>query len=420
MGVFTKGNIISFSTFFLIAILVCNLNAVSNTLLGVKQVFSPLILVFSFIIIFQTYYIKVWDWSIGTVFLFYLLHYPVGLVVRLYNEEELMYRLPIKEVFFQCATSLIIIYALYKATAYFISYNKLETLLNFSLIVFSFSLGMVIFCFFTGWTPVKGLVVDERGGGFFANPNEAGTAANLALTILMLKLLKDPNNNFIKVVLLPVFVLAALVTFSKMSILICGMLVFLFFTYSVLKSGKIKSTNKSIVFTLLTIILLLGMSLYNNFDEFLTFLSPEQGQRIKGLLLLVVEREINENTTSERDVIARIAIDLIKSRPFLGYGFGFFQQGLDSSDHGVHNTHLQIIGETGIIIYLVYLLSFAVLWVKAILAKDNGIGFVIILGTLVILANNIASHNDLYNRVINVYLGMICAMATYYKAQVKV
>ncbi len=416
----TRSKIISFSAFCLIAIIVCNLNAVSSSVLGVKQVFSPLILVFSFIIITQTYSIRVWDWSIGAVFVFYLLHYPMGLVVRLFNEDIYVYRIPIKEVFFQCVTSLIIIFAFYKATIYFIRNDKFNTFLNFLLIAFSISLSIVAFCFFTGWNPVKGIAIEDRGGGFFANPNEAGTAANLGLTILMLKLMSDPKNNFIKFILLPIFILAAFTSFSKMAILISLLLIILFFIFFILKMRKIKSSNRNIIFLLLLITLFLIGSIYTNFDEVLTFLSPEQGRRIKGILLLVVEREINQNTTSERDIIAYIALELISLRPFFGYGFGFFQQGLDSSDHGVHNTHLQIIGETGIIIYVFYILSFVVLWIKALAAKNQGVTFIIILGTFTIFANNVASHNDLYNRIINAYVGIICGMAAHNKAQFKI
>lgn len=415
-----KTKLIKFSTYSLFFILVCNLNAVSTSLLGIKQVFSPLILVFSFLIIALTIQQKEWNWSIRIVILFYILHYSIGLLVRLFLIDDYDYRIPIKEVFFQCVTSLIIILAVYKATVFFIKTNSFQPFLNSLISAFTISLSIVLFCFITGWTPVQGIAVEDRGGGFFANPNEAGTAANLGLSLVMLRLLTSTQNKLLNILLLVLFMSASFLSFSKMAIIITLVLLLLFFIYSIIAFNKIPPVNRIILFSLISFISFIFIYFFINIDLLITEFSPEQGRRIKGILSLLIEREINSNTTSERDIIAYIALDLISIRPFMGYGFGFFQQGLDSSDHGVHNTHLQIIGETGIPIYTIYLSIFLNWGFKALLANRKAISFYIVVVILTILMNNIASHNDLYNRIINLYFGVVCGVITFYRANFKI
>lgn len=99
-----------------------------------------------------------------------------------------------------------------------------------------------------------------------------------------------------------------------------------------------------------------------------TYLDIGQAKKILGLVRLIFQGEITSETTSGRTEIVEYGIKAISNRPIFGNGLGYFQYfpAELGFEHGVHNTHLLVLGDAGIIAFLVYLFYMFYIWIKSL------------------------------------------------------
>ena len=172
-----------------------------------------------------------------------------------------------------------------------------------------------------------------RYSGFYINPNVAGF-----MCIYGYSLVFSLKNSTLKLLGQFIFTLMGLLTFSRTFIVIWVVLNLISIRISV-KNLRIFGLGFLIFSTLVIIDDTVGL---NNprFDQLKGLLSNEQ----------VSVEEINEDNRA--DTWAEF-YDKILERPFFGSGYGKFSGKLGQK--GTHNTYLMIIGEAGIIPFLLFL-----------------------------------------------------------------
>ncbi len=395
-------------------IIFCNLNGIITLLFGITAPLSILILIFSLTIIAINYIspepIRV-DNNLVFIIVIFFLYLTISTCSLLWDSSMLSERTSIVELYRSYLSSLIIISAFYFGIGtYYKSSKKIFSTSFFT----PFFVVTLLFVLFGGEIGIYENIVgkhqafgEERSSGLFGNPNEAGVFANYALVIFLASFASSKHRLFYLGLCVLAFA-AAVVSFSKAALII-SVLIILFFLFRSIAWFKFNSKGLN-RYLFLTLFLIFSSVFYIvvNFSGFYENLTRNQKIRVVGTLALM-KGEINQYTTSSRTIVYEHGWSLIKKRPIIGNGFGSFHRfNSGKARFGVHNTFLLIIGESGFLPLLLFLIFFMTLFFKGMLLDHLGIGFFISGIVIVFLANMCGTgHHALDERTSNALIGII-------------
>jgi O-antigen ligase len=247
----------------------------------------------------------------------------------------------------------------------------------------------------------------ERASGLFENPNQAATAALYCLVLVVAL----PARSLVwRALQIGIAVLALVMTFSKAAML--GGLVLT--TAFVLTR---RSLGTMLLFAVAVAVGIIGLWFVYEHDLF--HLSWDQRERLADVFNLV-GGEVSARTTTGRTVLVEFGLQKIKDVFPWGAGLGEFHamegglrkiiNGLETNRWlGIHNAFLTILGESGLVPFLIFL-SFLV-WpvIAARKSKYRGIVFGF---TMTLIIQMTAAHDVLLLRFTDAIVAITLAVAT--------
>lgn len=368
---------------------------------GVGQVASPLILIFCFSI-FYLARISVKSFKVNAVFFFFFLlatYFLIGAYSRLFYSLEINYKVPWQRLISDMITSLIVIVAYLQYFYRRLYQDKdLYRVLMLITIPLGFSIAILILQPLFGiysFNPDK--LKSTRGMGVFANPNVAANCANMALIFLIDFFFRYKKYMLLKFGLILLGIVGCILPFSKMGILnmlITIVLAMFYFLYKFPKTGK-GYILQAIIFIVFPLVVV--NYVYINHDQILDDnLNHAQKTRVLALETLLIKRELNKKTTSERSDIVAHGVELIKQKPLFGYGIGYFNN--IPGRIGIHNTFLLTFGNSGFLPFLVLMSLIIYLYIQSFFRRSTGF-LVLGLTTLTVLSYT-ASHNGFDDKIL--------------------
>lgn len=411
-------SIISASFWALSLILFANLNGVSYMILGVQQIFSPIILVFSILgIVYakpkRSDFSGPFIWLILTLITSFLISLLSGLYFMPYTNFELFF---LKRGFIDSLTSTIIILVFYLMFKKLSSENQLKSLkIIFYFFLFATSIGT-----FEPFLGIRDLYsyarVGTRSLGIFGNPNTTGAQACFTLSIGLGLYIINKIRFLVIVPAVLISVAGAVLSFSKSSIINATLVLIFFVVSTFLFSFKRTNWNAlrrrfiliaTFVVLFFVFILPTAQKMYENF-------SSGQIKRIDNLKALVLKGEFNTQTTSERSEILPEVLIYLKSNPFFGYGTHTFTYGGNFSTNrqiGVHNLYMKIFLEGGLIPFVLFMFFLLYFMINAFrIRQKNGVFFLLVTPILVFSFASLTGHSSLYNKAYVALLGVLLAL----------
>ena len=192
----------------------------------------------------------------------------------------------------------------------------------------------------------------------------------------------------------------ALRTFSKMSMLT----IIAVAAFQLLQSTTtVRARLRVLGFALVT----LG-GVYWLLTTGLTLIDWQAGQleRLMEIREILLNQELNEETTTSRTLILRIGMEKFSQNPILGQGLGSFHSMPEAMGWGTHNTYLMVAGEAGIFA-LALLFMFLVRWaIEAMRCKDPVVRQLALNYILLFCLGCMSSHNMLNHRFHNIMFGL--------------
>lgn len=251
---------------------------------------------------------------------------------------------------------------------------------------------------FRGFTDASQFAQD-RDSGFFANPNQAGSVATITFGIGF-ALLRGGRYTPFLLFGMGIAVLGALRTFSKMSILtILAVTIFQLMQSATSHRNRIRILLFSVmIIVAFSWLLTVGLTLFD--------WRSNQLERLLELRSIIVDQEINDETTTSRTFLLKVGWDKFLKTPFLGQGLGSFHAMPEAMGWGTHNTYLMVAGEAGIFIFLVLALFMSRWALDAYEAKDIVTRQVLLNYILIFSVQCLASHNMLNHRFHNIMMGL--------------
>jgi O-antigen ligase len=246
----------------------------------------------------------------------------------------------------------------------------------------------------------------ERASGFFENPNEAAAAA---LYCLVLIVALPSRYGLGKILQSSVALIALVMTFSK-----AAMLGAMILTIAFLVTKRSPSTKLSVLSTFITGVAILWFAYQQDLFQF----SVEQRERLADVLNLA-GGEINDRTTTIRNILVQYGLEKIKEVFPWGAGLGEMHamegsirkisRGIETTRWlGVHNTFLMILGEGGIIPFMMVIILIFCLMLAGGRSRHRDIiwGF-----TIVFVIELSAGHHIFILRYADTVLAIAIALA---------
>lgn len=401
---------INFSAFFLILIIFGNLNGIFNYIFDITAPLSPIILALSIIIILSLVF-KSYEkesalfWAFVTFYLLYL--YLSSISYILFNDHIYIgnnYLITLRGYL----SSLVILLCFYKLTTWSLKHQDFYSLLSRMYVFLLAGVALIFFSSVTGFN--LGLDMD-RASGFFANPN---TAAGFILYCLCLTLCfaisEHRKFGFLYLLFIPALFYTMFITFSKAGLITFPLVVFLFLGFCLLRYRQLYKPKRRIFIWLILSVILGIVIIAINFSSIVEQLSWGQFLRLQRTLAFL-SGEFTEATTSERSTLFSIGFQLIAEHPLIGNGltsFHAYDIPVNGKHIGVHNTFLLILGESGIIPFLFYIILMLVMIVKSWKLKNLAMSF-LCLSILLVYFMHVAGtgHNALDDRVTNCLFGVM-------------
>lgn len=407
---------INFCAFFLILIIFGNLNGIFNYVFDIVAPLSPLILLFSIVIILslvkQSYEREsLLFWSFIAFYILYLYLSTISFI--LYHDDIYAgnnYLLTVRGY----VSSIVILLCFYKLTTWSLKHNDFYSLLSR---MYAFLLSGVALIFFSSVIGFNiGLDMD-RASGFFANPN---TAAGFILYCLCLTLCfaisERRKFGFAYLLIVPALFYTMFITFSKAGLITFPLVLFLFLGYCLIRYRKLYRPKRKIFMWLALSVILAIVFISIYFSAIMDQLSWGQFLRLQRTLAFL-SGEFTEATTSERSTLFNIGFQLIGEHPLIGNGltsFHAYDIPVNGKHIGVHNTFLLILGESGVIPFIFYVSLMLILIVKSWKLKNLAMSF-LFLSILAVYFINVAGtgHNALDDRVSNCLFGVMLGYFAY-------
>jgi len=311
-------------------------------------------------------------------------------------------------------SSLLIYWALYQylINEYYTSgKQRLIIILHKASFLILFPLFFTVFGKQLGLTEAMTYAKDygDRQIGIFTNPNTTGLHANYVLCFCLYSLISDRKGKLLWLLLIPACFYAAFLSLSKAAMLMATLNLLLYILFNLINFHRLKLSSKLISIFSIAIIGFSSFYIYANFEKLVGGLSYAQAGRIIDAIQ-ISQGNINDKTTSERSGIAELVFPMIKSHPIEGNGFGSFHR-IIGHGLGVHNTALLIIGESGIIPLILYLVFILLFFLKSLKQKEIGLKYLFVsVLTTYILISFLTSHNALDERISNVIIGIFLVL----------
>lgn len=245
-----------------------------------------------------------------------------------------------------------------------------------------------------------------RGFGLFANPNEAGIASCVCLALLMYLNVIRKSRKYIFLMVIPV--IGVFASFSKAAMLLLFLLVFLFILF---KRSKVQiSIFVLVALPIFFVISSFDFSLLNDFG-----FSDVQVRRLQQVFDIVAGDGLNEGTTSSRSLLWGFGYEMFLNEPFFGNGLGSLHH-MDyiinefGEPQGVHNLYLMLLGESGIVPFLLVIsplvFTFVVSLFKSILF--NNVSYFLSFTLLFIFfVDAMATHNSMSIKFNAIFLCLV-------------
>lgn len=216
-------------------------------------------------------------------------------------------------------------------------------------------------------------VIILRAYGLYLNPNIAGYNAIVGLITSFALLLFQKKMGIVNLLLIVVAIVAGVMTFSKTFFLNCFIVsvIYLYYRRPYLRTHTIPKIVRSIKYIVLLPLFYFFYTAFSNTE----LLDEEQFSRLETVFFFLNDTKVDYSGRSE---LADYGVELIKSNPIIGYGYGSFTVlkgsnkffDFTSSDLGVHNTFLRIWGEGGIISFLLYITFWFYIFYKIFVNKS--------------------------------------------------
>jgi O-antigen ligase len=221
-----------------------------------------------------------------------------------------------------------------------------------------------------------------RYGGLYVNPNNAGIVCLIAFSLTF-----SIKNTLLKLTTQLLIVTAGIMTLSRSFILLLVLINIIAIVANKKNSISLLAGSTAVV------VVLTVSSLFNlNTLRFTAFQSIFEGNNVQ-------TRTITQNS---RDETWALYTDLILDNPVVGVGYGTLQ-GISRTKYsdvsfGVHNTFLMIIGESGIIPFMLIIIIYASLMFKSFKNLKTNPEYAYI--TTIVVTSLIVSHNYFDNYLI--------------------
>lgn len=369
-----------------------NLNGILHYATGLEGFLSPLILVLSLVTIMLCASTRLVSTAYAW-FIFFLLAYGIGGLVPLIGDGEVD-----SERIVAFAGTVIYCTAMYFYIAQRGEDGVRSVLSALQIIFFINCIAVLNDRFIVNYFNIDR--PEERASGFFDNPNEAAT---MALYYIILIASTAKKIDLWTVLKFSVALAALLLTFSK-----TGMLLFIGLTVMFLCVRRLYGVLAMAVFGAVAMLPVIHFIVSVNPLD----MTDEQVLRIEQVLD-IFSGEVDNKTTTGRVELWKIGIDRISKTIPLGTGIGTYHR-MDGSGYidlegnwlGVHNTFLMVLGESGLVPFLIFLGFLFVLIRTALsgMAPVTMVGFVV-----VFISDMFVGHGVLTTRLHDLMLCIIMA-----------
>lgn len=411
---FKKKQLVDLSFWGILGINLLYLNGLFTSFFKVPAFFSPLILIFCIFIIFNTPRPRVYSNIFIVLITFFILYLIIGLWSLILYPDNLHEKTSIPKLLRSYISSMVIYWALYQYLVHeYIAQGK-ERLID---ILHKASFLILLPLFFTVFGKQLGLsdamtyVKDfgDRQIGIFTNPNTTGLHANYVLCFTLYSLIANRRGKLLWLLLIPACFYAAFLSLSKAAMLMAIINLSFYIIFNLVNFHKLKLSGKFISMVSIVFISLTSYYVYHNFEKLIGGLSYAQVTRIVNAIELG-QGKLDESTTSERSGIAKLVFPLISAHFLEGNGLGSFHR-IVGHGLGVHNTALLIIGESGIIPFLIYFIFIFLYLVNAMKQKEISLKYLYLSVFFTFLLISFStSHNALDERISNVLLGLFLVL----------
>ena len=246
---------------------------------------------------------------------------------------------------------------------------------------------------------------DFRRSGFFPEPNEAAQVGCMT-QVIGFALLRRPRRRFPIFIVIGIILcyLSILYTYSRAAILTSILITFiqLFF----LRESRFFRG----ISVLISVVLLAGIFwLFSRGIKQLD-LSGQAAQRLTDTRALVMEQQVDVNTTGGRLYLFKHGWRLTWESPIIGNGLNSLKRMRDVN-LGCHNSILLIFGEAGIIVGLFFLAVMAY-WVRvSFRVRDPVVKSLILNYLIVLILSMMVLHTVFQRRFHNILTGLCFGMA---------
>jgi len=344
-----------------------SLNSITDIYFGIQNIASPLILVLSVVLLYCMG-VRKSSFNYLEVLLFYglfFLYYFIGFAVRLYR-IEIEYDVPMSLQINNFLTSFITILCFHQYM-----FKRLYEEGKERVVFNAFYIPIIIstlFALYQSFTGIINLAGDEDGrfSSFYSNPNALGLVANIALVLNLYSLLKHDRFFVLKFILIPIILYVSFLSLSRTALFISGFTIVLFIFWLLLRafSTRKKTIRKSIAVFGLPLYIIIYITL--NFDFLVDkYLDSWQAKKIKGLIEIVFKGKVTSENTSSRTEHLALFYESFLEHPFLGKGVAYFAN-IPNHKWGVHNTYLLVLGDSGILPFVVLMSMILVIYYKSL------------------------------------------------------
>jgi O-antigen ligase len=315
----------------------------------------------------------------------------------------------------------VIAFICYKFTLFSAQRGELKRLIDGVLGLFIISNLLTIFAIPVGFYTLKfanapNIMPLDRMAGVYLNPNVAGFAGNITMSLGLGLLLRNEGSigralfGFLGI-FVGIVAIAASVSKTAIIIAILTLLVSIivyFSTYQRINRPTRRLGNIFFGFLIYGIVQM-GVLLSVFFSDLL----PSQQRRIEQIGLILTGRA-DKSDTSNRADLASLGLEKISDRPILGSGLGSFMHFLDAGnktgdDVGIHNIYLCVWGEGGFLPFILFMVFWGIAAWQAATIPVPWMRMTALALWVMLFISGLTNHDVLEMNLFGAMLGFMCA-----------